>query len=281
MVENSSLKTGKEQSAETCSPWLIALARFGFFAKGVVYLVIGILAAMTAFKIKGEAAGARGALEELFRQPFGQTLLVAVAAGLVGYALWRFAQAVFDPEGKCVGAKGFLVRIGYVVIGIIYSSLALSAVSLLLGWGGISSKDEQAPKEWTAVLLEQSYGQYLVGAIGAGFIIYAVSQFYKAYQTTFREKLETGEMSAPTNKITTLIAQIGIASRAVVFFIIGIFLLLAAWHHNPNEVRGLGGALQALEQPPFGATILGIVACGLVAYGVYMFTKSMFRRFSW
>lgn len=52
----------------------------------------------------------------------------------------------------------------------------------------------------------------------------------------------------------------------------------AALHSNPNEARGLGGALQTLSRQPFGPYILGTVALGLIAYGTFMFVVARYRR---
>jgi hypothetical protein len=74
------------------------------------------------------------------------------------------------------------------------------------------------------------------------------------------------------------IARFGLAARGVVFSIIGFFLIQAARHYDPSEVRGLGEALQVLAQQPYGAWIMGIVALGLIAYGIYMIIQGRYRR---
>lgn len=276
MAGNLSLEAGREQverAARASRGWIITLARFGYVAKGAVYLVIALLAAMAAFSLGGEMTGTNGAIETIFRQPFGQILLGLLAIGLVGHAIWRFVQAAFNPERKGIGS-----RLAYVGIGIIYIGLAFSAVGLLAGWGSSANADEKAPKEWTATLMEQPFGEFLVAAIGIGFLIYAAVQFYYAYSTKFRKEIKTDEMSDKAETFAIRAAQIGISARAVVFIIIGLFLIVAAWQNDPNQVRGLGGALRALAQQPFGAYLLGLVALGLVAYSVFLFVEARYRR---
>jgi hypothetical protein len=63
-----------------------------------------------------------------------------------------------------------------------------------------------------------------------------------------------------------------------VFGITGLFLIQAAYRSNAGEAEGLGGALRALEQQPFGPWVLGVVALGLVSYGLYMFVMALYRR---
>lgn len=268
-----------ERISQSAQRWIIPLARFGYAAKGFVYIIIGGLAALSAFTTGGRTTDSRGAMEEILSQSYGKLLLGAVAVGLAGYALWRIVQALKDTENKGSGAKGIAVRIGYTVSGIIHAGLALSAAQMIFGSGekGRSTGDASS-KEWTAKLMEQPFGQWLVAAAGLGFVIFAVAQIYKAYSTKFREKLKTGEMSQRTENFAVRTGQIGLTARGTVFGIIGVFLVLAAMHSNASEARGLSGALQALEQQSYGQWLLGIVALGLVAYGFYMLVQARFRR---
>jgi hypothetical protein len=277
---NSPLGIVKEQGErleKSAGPWVTLLARFGYAAKGIVYIIIGVLAAYASFTTGGRTTDTRGALEEILYKPYGKYLLGAIAIGLAGYALWRFVQAIKDTENKGSGAKGIAVRVGYAVIGVIYAGLAFSALQLVLGSGG-ESKGDSTSKEWTATLLAQPFGQWLVGAIGLGFIAAAVSHFYKAYTAKFREKLMTSQMSEKAQSFALRTGQFGLAARGVVFGLIGAFLIQAALHSNAGEARGLGGALTALGQQTYGQLLLGVVALGLVAYGFYMLVLARYRR---
>jgi len=271
------VKEEAERILQSARGWIVPLARFGYAAKGVVYLIIGGLAALAAFTGGGRTTDSRGAFEEILSQSYGKLLLGAVAVGMAAYAVWRFVQAVKDTENKGSDAKGIARRIGYAVIGVIHIGLAYSAAQLVFGSGG-GSRGDAASKEWTATLLAQPFGQWLVGAVGLGFIAFAVSQFYKAYTTKFREKLKTNEMDEKTQTFATRAGQAGLSARGVVFGIVGVFLILAAWHSNAGEARGLSGALRALEQQSYGQWVLGIVALGLIAYGFYMLVQARYRR---
>ena len=271
------VKEEAERISQSARGWIVPLARFGYAAKGVVYLIIGGLAALAAFTGGGRTTDSRGAFEEILSQSYGKLLLGAVAVGMAAYAVWRFVQAVKDTENKGSDAKGIARRIGYAVIGVIHIGLAYSAAQLVFGSGG-GSRGDAASKEWTATLLAQPFGQWLVGAVGLGFIAFAVSQFYKAYTTKFREKLKTNEMDEKTQTFATRAGQAGLSARGVVFGIVGVFLILAAWHSNAGKARGLSGALRALEQQSYGQWVLGIVALGLIAYGFYMLVQARYRR---
>lgn len=258
------------------STWVERLARFGYAAKGVVYGIVGLLAAQAAFGAGGKTTDTEGALQTVLTQPFGKFLLAAIALGLLGYALWRFVEAIKDPEHKGTNAKGIFQRLGYAINGFIYAGLAFSAVQLILGTGGGGGGN--ATQDGTAALLSQPFGQWLVGTVGAFIIGMGFYQFYRAFTAKFRQEMDLHQLSETEKKWVLGISGFGTAARGVVFCAIGFFLIQAARNNNPNEARGLGEALQALSQQPFGKWILGIVALGLIAYSIYMVLQARYRR---
>ncbi|MDQ3255810.1 MAG: DUF1206 domain-containing protein [Acidobacteriota bacterium] len=274
------VKRGAEQAVKKtlANPWVERLARFGYAAKGAVYCVIGVLAVMAAFGAGGGLTDSRGAMETILAQSFGKVLLGIVAVGLIGYALWRFVQAGIDAENKGTSAKGIAVRIGYAISGLIHCGLALTAAKLVFGAGGGGGGN--GSQDWTAQVLAQDYGRWLVGAVGAIIVGVGVSQFYKAYSAKFRDKLNGGEMSAAEQRWATRSGKLGFAARGLVFVLIGFFIVQAAWTYDASKVQGVGGALAALAGGPFGWLVLFIVATGLVAYGVFMFVQARYRRIS-
>ena len=250
--------------------------RFGYAAKGFVYAVVGILAAQAAFGGGGKTTNTKGALQSIVTQPFGKVLLALVALGLVGYVLWRFVQAIQDPENKGTDAKGLATRLGYGISGIAYAGLALSAARLVFGTGGGGS--DNSTQTWTARLLAQPFGQWLVGTVGAIVIAIAGYQFYRAYSAKFRKKLKTHQMSPTEQTWATRVGRLGLTARGITFLIIGWFLIQASLQAQAQEARGLGGALETLAQQPYGPWLLGIVALGLIAYGIHMGVQARYRR---
>lgn len=256
--------------------WVERLARLGYIAKGIVYAIIGVLAVQAAFGTGGQTTDAKGVLGTIAAQPFGKFLLVLLTIGLIGYVIWRLIQAVQDPEHQGDDAKGWAKRLGYGISGLIYAGLALSAIKLIAGTGGGGSSN--STQDWTARLLSQPFGKWLVGAVGAFIIGLGFYQLYKAYKAKFRNDLKLREMSPTEQTWATRIGRFGEAARGIVFIIIGFFLIQAAHQSNPNEARGLDGALQALAQQPYGPWLLGIVALGLVAYGIHMWVQARYLR---
>lgn len=255
---------------------LESLARLGYATKGVVYAVIGVLAVMMAVGAGGASTNSRGALQIIAEQPFGRILVGVTALGLLGYALWRFVQAVHDPEGKGSDVKGIIQRLGYGVSGIVYVGLTVVAARLALTGGGGGGGDSQ--QAWTAQLLAQPFGQWLVGILGAVVIGVGLYHFYQAYKATFMKEYKTGEMSATERRGAKRCGQFGLVARGVTFGIIGGFLITAAVQADASEARGVAGALTTLAYQPYGPWLLGAVALGLIAYSVFCFSQARYRH---
>ena len=265
------------QTARKHSPWLVAFGRFGHAAKGVVYLLIGVLAVQVALGRGGETTDSKGALTKIAEAPFGQFLLIAAAVGIAGYAMWRLLQAVLDTDNAGTDGEGIVKRLGYAGSAIIHASLALSAVRLLQT-GNAGESSSSSTQSWTAQLLDKPFGQVLVGLVGLVVIGVGGYQLYKGVKAKFREDLNLGEMSATEERWATRFGQVGYSARGIVFGLIGVFLIVAAVQANPDEARGIDGALATLAQQSFGPWLLGVVAAGFVAYGLYMFAEARYRR---
>ncbi|MFL6335160.1 MAG: DUF1206 domain-containing protein [Pyrinomonadaceae bacterium] len=281
MGEVEALVDSAEEHAQRVTraarPWIERLARYGYAAKGVVYILIGVLAALGAFQSEEGPTDSRGALTQIVRQPYGRVLLCVIAVGLAGYALWRVTQALRDTEEKGRSWKGLSIRTGYACIGVVYAGLSYSAVRLILGQGAGKDSD-QATRGWTAFALMFPLGRWLVALAGLCVIGFGLWQCFKAFTARFRRKWKRHEMSEHARKLAIRTGQVGLLARGVVFGIIGLFLIHAAWLARASEALGLGGALRTLEQQPYGPYVLGAVALGLVAYGLYMFVEARYRR---
>ncbi|HEV3476615.1 MAG TPA: DUF1206 domain-containing protein [Rubrobacteraceae bacterium] len=262
-----------ERAARKASPWIERMARVGYVAYGIVYVLVGALAVQAAFGGSGKTTSQEGALRQVLLAPLGRILLAMIAIGLLAYATWRLFQGILDPENEGKGAKGFLKRVDHVLNGLFHAALAFSAGRLALGTGGGGG----SPDDWTARLLAQPFGRWLAAIVGTVIVGAGLYQFYKAYKADFRDELESGSMSARERTWATRSGRLGYAARGVVFDVIGVFLIRAALQTDPDEARGLGGALETLARQPFGPYILGAVALGLVAYGAFMFVMARYR----
>ncbi|AFY54543.1 protein of unknown function (DUF1206) [Rivularia sp. PCC 7116] len=255
--------------------WIERFARFGYASKGTVYFLVGLLAVQAAFGGGGKTTDTEGALKTLVQQPFGQFLLAAIAIGLISYAIWRFIEAINDPEGKGKDLKGIATRLSYVANGLAYATLAWSAVQIIIGSASGNSDSKQ---DWTERLLNQPFGQWLVGTIGAGVIAFGCYYIYRAFSAKFRRKLDLSELSSAGREWIIAICRFGLAARSIVFFLIGWFFIEAAYMARASQVGGLDEALETLADQPYGPWLLTVVALGLMSYGVYMVVQARYRH---
>ncbi|MFJ8661201.1 DUF1206 domain-containing protein [Streptomyces sp. NPDC093795] len=84
-------------------------SRVGLCARGVIYVLVGILAVRIGLgSDSGQEADRSGAVGTLGEQPFGRALLWALVVGLAAMTLWRLCEAAFGQtvEG---GRSGLVV----------------------------------------------------------------------------------------------------------------------------------------------------------------------------
>ncbi len=251
------------------------LVRAGLVARGVLHAVVGILALLVAAGRQRQAPDNHGALAAVASQPLGKLLLAAVAVGFAGYALWRLLSALLDVEGEGAGAGGWLKRAGDAGRGLFYCSLVVLALRLLTG----SSGDDQTKEaDLTAKVLALSGGRVAVALVGVAVIGAGIYNGYRAVSGKYRKKLRTGRLSGTARRWVTSMATVGLGARMVVFCLIGAFLVKAAVRYDPNQAVGVDGALARLAARPHGPWLLGLVALGLFAYGLYLFVEARYRR---
>lgn len=260
------------------SKWIAWLARLGYAVRGIVYLLIGGLAAKLAIGQGGAVTDQRGAIHVISDQPFGKFLLVIVGIGLIGYALWSFIQALFDTEGNGNNAKGILSRLGYAAVGVTYALLAFGTLKLATSTGNVGQSSTASTQDWTARLLKLPFGVPLLAIVGLVVLGLAFYLYSKAYKASFQNRLDLPKLRVQVRKGIIFLGRLGYAALGVVFTIIGIFLIVAALTHNPREAKGLDSALAELLHQPFGPLLLGIVALGLIAYGVYSFVEARYHH---
>ena len=270
--------------AQTGRGWYAILARTGLIAKGVSYGIVGILALELALGEGGKATSRPGALQSLAGQGFGKVMLALLAIGFAAYAIWRFVQAVAEREdagdGEAKGAaKKWGKRAGYVGRGLVYAALTASTVKILVGSGGGQSQTGKAHKT-TAVVLSWPAGTWLVGIAGAVLVGVGLWNLYRGLSRKFEDRWRTGEMHEQARKWGARAGVVGHVARAVVFSLIGIFLVKAAIDFNPKDAIGLDGALRKLADASYGPYLLGLTAAGLIAYGVYCFVDARYRDVS-
>ena len=272
----------RARSHATNADWRSTLARSGLAAKGVLYGALGVLAISIANGGSStQEASKRGAIELVASQPFGQWLLGILTVGLFAMAAW---QAILAFTGDPVEGSETKDRVKFGGKALIYLSTASTALSVLLsqlgrGSGGPGSGGAATEQQAASTIMGWPGGPWLVGLLGAAVIGVALYQFYKhAMNETFMTRLDRGEMDDKVESGVRRAGKAGYASRAVVFVVIGIFLMIAAIQHDPQEAVGLSGALQEITRHTWGQIVLWAVAIGLFLFGCFSVAEAKYRR---
>ncbi|GGF11121.1 DUF1206 domain-containing protein [Hymenobacter cavernae] len=252
---------------------LKAWARVGFASIGFVYLVLGVLATMAALGVRGsDTPNQQEVFQTIQHMPLGQVLLWLVAGGLLGYVAWRLAQALLDTERQGAAAKGLAFRGFYVFSGLLYAMLAFYAAKI--AWYGRLPREDDASRSALRSVLHHEYGQELLALVGLVVLSAGAIQVYRAWSGKFDTDVQHSPFSYAQRRLVYRMGQVGYSARGVVLLIMGYFCFMAAQHANVNEIRDTEGCFQALEA--MSPDVLGIVALGLVIYGVYMFIQARF-----
>jgi hypothetical protein len=267
-------KAGARRAAR--SPWIDRLARYGLAARGLVYVVIAWIAAQIAFGGSRRQADRQGAIHALASSGAGKVLVILAGVGFAGYALWRLAQAIWGHPDED-GAKKLGKRATSLFRAALYGWFAVNTFLILAGAGSGGGSD-QSSRTWSAQLMGQPMGRWLIVGVGVGLIAVGAGLAWRGLSTEFDEELKLAEMSAGMQRAVKSVGLAGNVARGVVFAIIGVFFIVAAATFDPQEARGLDGSLRTLAGGGFGRVLLTAVAAGLAAFGLYSFAEARYRR---
>ncbi len=247
--------------------------RAGFVARGVVYVLIGVLALEIAFGQGGAEADRQGALHQIAAQPFGLAMLWTLVFGFACMTLWRASLAVLGENGrKKTGSR--LLSAGRAVF---YASVCWGTAAYAAGYGGQSGGNAKY-QDWTASALKLPGGQVLVAIVGVGLAGAGLGIVVNAVRRTFLKKLSTAQMSARTRTGVTALGVGGNTARGIVLAGAGAFIVVAAVRFNPSQAKGMDATLHSFARTPAGPWLLVLVALGLVLFGVFSFASARWRR---
>ena len=260
------------------SPWTEGLARAGLAAKGLSFGLVAVLALDVAISGSGKLEDRPGALRDVAGSPFGKVLLVVLAVGLAGYAIWRLILAILGRKLETGERESAPKRAADVARALLYGWLAFLCAQLVLEAGEGSGGQGNSEKELTARILDWPLGRWLVAAAGLAVIGAGLFNLYRALSQKFRKDLKEEHMKGEERRWYTVIGVIGHTARGVVFLLVGFFIVRAAWEYDPKEAIGLDGALAKLAHAEYGSLLLGAVAAGLLAYALFCFVQARYRR---
>ena len=251
------------------------LARLGYASKATVYGIVGVLAILTVVNRGGEVTDTSGALELVLAQPFGRILLTVLAVGLCGYALWRFLDAIGDPDREGTGPHGVVTRVGNVVRGGVYGALGIEAFRMIRGMGGAAGDDTEL---LTARILNLPFGDVLVAVAGATIAIYGISEVVKGARGNHDAKLDWSPIPSAVRGPIQQISRFGVAIRGALLTTLGLFLVRAAFSHDSSDAAGQQESMLRLGGLFAGRWFLAFIAIGVIAYAVDQAVHARCRR---
>ncbi|MET8816284.1 DUF1206 domain-containing protein [Streptomyces sp. NPDC004549] len=260
-------------------PVMAAAAKAGFAARGLIYLLVGVIALQMALGggSGGKQADRGGALAELAEKPFGAAMLWTLGIAVAGMALWRLSEAVFGAAGGD-GHKASKRALS-AARAVFYAFVCYSVLSYAAGdKGSGSGSSDKRSDDVTAMVLKWPGGQWIVGAAGLVVVGAGVYIAVRAVMRKFRKHLRTGEMSPMVRRIVEILGVGGGAARGIVFGVAGVFALIAAVQHEPGKAKGMDDTLRSFRDLPAGPWLLALIALGLAAFGAFSWCNARWRE---
>jgi hypothetical protein len=250
------------------------LARGGFVAYGVIHLLFAWLALQIAIGSSSGEADQSGALATIAAQPGGKFLMVLIIIGMVALAVWQAFEAVIGVSGPRDRAA-MAERVVSAVRAALYLYFAFLAYKVFSG-ANASQGDSQQSK--TSSMMDSTGGRWLVGLIGLVVLGVGVGLIVYGLTKKFEKHLNTGLMNPSVHRTVRRLGMAGYPAKGVAYGIAGGLIVAAAVTYDAEKARGLDAALKALAKHSFGPWLLGLVALGIAAYGVYCFFQAKYRK---
>ncbi|MAM30650.1 MAG: hypothetical protein CMC13_16680 [Flavobacteriaceae bacterium] len=245
-------------------------ARFGFATKGVVHLLIGIAAAMTAVGFRNDKLDMQGVIQFLADQIFGKLLLLTLVVGLCCYTFWlwyKTAYANFKSDNKF---EILVTRISLFFGGIFYLIIAFSAALVLID----ASRAGQGNSKLINSILGSKHAQMIAIIIGVGLLVKAGYQLYFAYQQIFKGDIESKDQHGNKRYWLHFSGRVGYTARGIVIGVMAYLFLRSGLTNDVFNVEE-SDAFTWLRDV-FGAVPMGIIALGFAVYGFFFLSKSMY-----
>lgn len=226
------------------------LAKAGFAARGVLYLLLGYFAV-----VSGSGEDATSILRRIEDAPGGAILLVAMSIGLAGYGLFRLFSAWTNLDHKKQDLRGRTERAGQALSGLLHLGLAILAIRTAFAIGGGGGGPSGA--EW---LQRSGGGSWLLILVGSLIIVAGLGNLLEAWAAKFRRLIGIG---APGWIVPA--GRFGYAARGAVFLVIGWQLIRLAAGGSADQP----GTESALDELRNRAWLFYSVAAGLGVFGAF------------
>ncbi len=267
------------------------LARSGLAARGAVYVLVAFVTAQIALNSAGERAGGTGhsasgpgAVHTLAGGFGGRVALIALAAGLAGYALFSVLDAVLHHnDADQSPARRWGDRLLSLWGAALYTGFSVWTFDVALSANpdkANSGKSQMQKAGLTGHVLSWPAGRALVALVGAIVAIAGAALLRRAVRQTFLERFDRSRMSARSWRAAQVLGTSGIVARWLAYWVIAGMILTAAVENDPGAGQGLDGSLRAVAHHGWGPYLLFPIALGLFCFGVYLFFEARYRKVS-
>jgi Domain of Unknown Function (DUF1206) len=250
------------------------LARGGFIAYGIIHLLFAWLILQVALGDSSGETDQSGALETIAAQSGGKFLLILIIIGMVAMAVWQAFEAAIGesgPQDNAAKAERFISACRAVLY-LYFAYIAYKVIS------GANSSQGDSQESATSSMMSNTGGRWLVGliglivlGIGVGLIVYGVTK-------KFEKHLNTQQMDGNVHRTVRRLGLAGYSSKGTAYGIAGALIVAAAVTYDAEKARGLDAAIKTLSGESYGPWLLGLIALGVAAYGVYCFFQAKYRK---
>jgi hypothetical protein len=238
-----------------------------------LYLLLALLAVELLTEGKSKDADTRGVLHQLAHQDGGPILLVLLAIGFAGFALWHAYVALVTDRQRHERSR----QVGDAARAVVYGLLCALAVSFL-ATSKRSGNTDQTDKTWTARVLHWPAGRVLVVIVGLGLLAGAAYLLWRAVAAHAQDEPAVVDAAPRETTSIEVLGRIGNIARAALLGLVGAFLVDAAIEYDPDKTVGLDGALKRILDQSYGDVLVVLVALGFAAFGVYSIARAWVNR---
>jgi hypothetical protein len=272
----TSVKTEASKVASTTA--VNILVRIGDGARSYLFIIMGLLALQIALgKISG-TADYQGAIAATADKPLGKFLLIVLLIGLVIYVLWALAAAIFDLLHVGLGLKGLFKRAVLFINAVIYSLLIPMLIVYISGGSTQTGSQNFSIGKLASTIFLLPFGKWLVAAIGVALFIGGMITLFSGFRSNFDKEASSYTLSPGQVTWIKRVGRFGTVAYGAIIAVIGVLFFTAFTHADPYKATGIDGALLSLINLPYGRWLLGLVALGLISYGIYLGMKALWFR---
>lgn len=244
---------------------------YGCISTGMIYVAVGVVAILSMLRLKEGGADESSLLVFMDDYLVGKIFVWIILFGMLSYIVWRVYETVTDPYNYGSDLKGKARRAGIGMSSIADAFIAFSAVAVLLGASNIQEDGEpEEQRELVGNMLQESWGDWLIVALGVVVAATAVVQFYYGVTRGYRERLDIAHFNKEKKKLIHFFAWVGYLARGIILGIIGFFFIKAGFLENPQYVVNTDKAFNFIGDH-VGLLPFVLVAIGTICYGLFMF----------